>query len=532
MSSSAENKPTVAHQIRRASIKIAAWAVVLAGVYSVYYKYVLTSRELKDRREKITSLMRHDNPADYRQSAKLLDEGLALRDSEPWFNATRAEVAGLLWVEGGENDSRGTAERYLKTTIDMGINSGQRFDAEALALIGAGQLSEAEDKLVDVVNKSGGTAAILADLGIIHEHQGKLQAAKNDLKQATDRDWVNPRFGALYGEALFDDGDYGNAVAVFQKAMEGNPNHLRSLIGKARAELALQEHVADSTKSLTDILAAPEALTPVLKLRALVGKSEALLAAGDAPGAEAAARQALDAKVEGDSGVAYAQYNLGLSLATQKKPGALDAFKQAIALVGYIPHFYFDGAIGLAKAGQNADGLALLNQYAARITDAQGKMKTDDAYHRAKGEFLTLTNQLDDALKEYDLAIADNNVNADAYYRKGLVLRMQGQALKGDKQRDLYNSALEELDKAIQFRERFPDAYRAAGLIFLDVSPTDPKVMEKFTKALVYYKDTKAPKTVTDAFITEVEQRYLKYGGKFKKTAADWKKEATAALKP
>jgi hypothetical protein len=56
--------------------------------------------------------------------------------------------------------------------------------------------------------------------------------------------------------------------------------------------------------------------------------------------------------------------------------------------------------------------------------------------------------------------------------------------------------------------------------------------MEKLGKALAYYKDAHAPKAVTDAFISRVEQRYLKLGKKFKKMAADWVHDAHQLIGP
>lgn len=532
MSSTAESKPHIATQVKVAARNITITVVVLGTVFTLYSRYVKTTAELKALREKVTGLVKHDSARDYAEAGKALEQGLALRDGDPWFIATRGEVAALLWVEGGDASQKGSAESFTRRAVDMGINTSQRFNAEALTLIGNGQIEKAGDKLTEIVTKTGAaSAAMVSGLGMVHQRMGKLEMAKNDFKQAADRDWLNPRFGALYAQSLFDAAEYGTAQGLFQKALEGNPNHLRSLIGKARADVALNDHVAEAIKTFDDALANTEGLSPVLKIQALVGKAEALLAAGDAAQAETVAKQAIEAKVEGDPSVAYAYYDLGRALAVQKKPGALEAFKQALSTVSYIPHFYFDGALSLAREGQSAEATSLLEPYGAKLVDAQGKMKPDDAYHRARGQLLTLGGQFDEALKEYDLAIADNSVNADSYYAKGLVYKAQALQPKADKVK-LLNNALDQFDKAIGFRERFPDAYREEGLIFLDHNPKDDKVMEKFTKAILYYKDAHAPKAVTEAFITDVETAFTKKGPAFKTLAAQWRKDATGALKP
>lgn len=532
MSGSAQTRPSTGAQLAVAGRNIAITIVVLGAMFYFYSHYVQTTKELKLLREKISTLLKHDNPVDYRTAGKLLDEGLALRDSETWFIAARSEVAALLWVEHGEVANKGAAETYLQKAKDLHINRPERFDAEALTLIGNGQLEQAKTMLLDVASRSAGSAGISGDLGIADEKDGKLEQAKKLFKDAADRDWINPRFNALYAESLFDSSDYPAAQATFLKALESNPNHVRSLVGKIRADVAHGDKVAENAKAIDEILANADTLSPMLTGRALVAKAEVQLAQGDSAGAEATARKALDSKVEGDTATAYAQYDLGLALAMQKKPGAVDAFKAAIAQTSYIPHFYFDGAMALAKQGQTADAAKLFDQYAQKITDAQGKLKMDDAYHRAKGDFLAFTEKYDDAVKEYELAVKDNPVIAESYYKEALAYeKLAEKAEKAEKQKVL-NSALEQLNNATKYKERYPEAYREIGLIFVAANPGDDKAMTNFAKALLYYKDAKAPKAVTDAFIDQVAESFTKAGPKFKAKAAEWRTDAAKALSP
>jgi tetratricopeptide (TPR) repeat protein len=532
MSGSAQTRPSTGAQLAVAGRNIAITIVVLGGMFYFYSTFVKTTRELKLLREKISTLIKHDNPADYRAAAKLLDEGLAMRENESWFIAARSDVAALLWVEQGEPDNKAAAEKYLAIAKERKINRQERFDAEALTLIGNGHADQAVTMLLDVGQRSAGSAGISADLGIGDEKAGKLEVAKKLFKDAADRDWINPRFNALYAESLYDSSDYSGAQATFLKALEANSNHVRSLIGKIRADVARGEKVPENAKAIDDILANADTLSPMLRGRALVAKAEVQLAQGDAAGAETSARKALEAKVDGDSAAAYAQYDLGLALSMQKKAGAAEAFNAAIAQTSYVPHFYFDGAMALAKQGQTAEAAKLYDQYAQKITE-NGKMKLDDAYHRAKGDFLVFTEKLDDAIKEYELARNDNPVVAETYYKEALTYEKLA-AKESDKaaRQKILNSALEQLGNATKYKERYPEAYRETGMIFLNADPKDEKALQNFGKALLYYKEARAPKAVTDAFVEEVAQGYAKAGPKFKKDAADWREAAGKLLTP
>jgi tetratricopeptide (TPR) repeat protein len=134
-------------------------------------------------------------------------------------------------------------------------------------------------------------------------------------------------------------------------------------------------------------------------------------------------------------------------------------------------------------------------------------------------------------VKAFDAAIAANQVNADAWYKKGFALQQQG---GGGKRGKLgggggVEGALAAYEKAVGIRERFPEVYRQVGLIYLDQDARSSKATEQFVKALQFYKDQKAPKAVFNGFIEEVRQRYV--DAKLKGNAEAWVKEASQFAK-
>ena len=524
MSSTTDSKPATSANAMGALKNIVIAVVILAGIFGGYTKYVRNSKAIKELREQATALIKQDNFDAYKKAAGVLEEARSIRSSDAYAISAGAEVAALLWVEHGAQEFATPARDLTSAAVSKEINSSQRFSAEALTLIGDGKIEDAEKKLSDLTVKGVATGAIIGALGIVHSRQSKPTVAKSDFKQATDRDWISPRFSCLYGEAFFDGGDFVSAQSSFAKALETNANHVRSRIGKARADIARGAGFAEAQKALDEILAAPETLSPVLKARALAGKAESLLAAGDAPAAEKVAVEAVATNAKTDLGYAYTHFDLGLAQARQKKAEALDSFKAAIMQFPGEARFYFEGASALATAGRVADGETLYAEY------DKTQLAKGDAYHIARSDFYSATGDFTKALAELDAALKENEINPETYYKKGYVFQAQAQAGKGDK-RKLYDQAREQYEKAVGFRPNYADVFRQIGLMWLDLSPSDPNAMKNLTTALIDYKEARAPKTTTEAFITDVEQRYKKLGGKWNAVAAQWRTEASALLK-
>lgn len=521
MSSETETQPKKSGAVM-ALARVGIAAVVLAGMYVLYAKYVENSKVLKKRSADAFELIQKDGVKEYTDALGLLDEALAIRSDDPFALSARAEVSALLWLDHGVEAEAAKARELTATAVKKEIPYPERYSAEATTLIAEGKVDDAESKLSKLAEQGGGAAKIVAALGLAHRNQGKLVLAKNDLKQAADRDWRSPRFTSLYGDAAFDAADYMTAQGAFSKALEQSPTHIRSLVGKARADVARQERVAEALAAFDTVLARPaEDLSPVLHSRALTGKAEALLASGNAAAAEAAAREAITKDPKVDPAIAYAHFALGQALAAQKKDGAVDAFKAAINRFPHVARFYFQGSLSLAEAGKTAEGEAILSDFTKT-------MQPNDGYHLARGDFFVATGKLAEAGAAYDEAIKMNEVNADGYYKKGSLLARQSRDPKANKKK-LVEDALAQFEKAVRIRERFPEVYREVGLVYMDQNPKSGEALKQFADALKFYKEAKAPKAVIEGFIAEVEARYVKAG--LAGNAKAWRAEASAMTK-
>lgn len=505
----------------KALLRVVVAAAILGGIYFSYAGHMKTTREVKDLSKKAHDLLQLDTPRDYKDAADLLGQALALKGTDPYALAAKAEVEALLWAEHGYADREQAARAAVAAADARDVNLAERFSGSALVKLASGNLDDAERDLLDVMEKGTSPARIVAAVGIVHARQGKGDVARNDFKQAADRDWRNPRFTVLQGEAFFEHGDFIQAQGAFEKAITMNRDHLRAIIGKARADVGRNERTIDALRTIEDVLGRPDEFSPVVRGRALTAKAEALLAQKKYEEAEAAAREALEQGSKLDPHYAFAHYTLGSSLAAQKKDGAAEAFDSAITHYPVVARFYFDGAVALAGAGQADAGAKLFDRYVESLKGG----KVTDAYHLARSEFFRTTGDLTAAHAELDEALKLNDVNAETYYRKGFLFQAQAAQSRTERAK-LFDEARQQYEKAVRVRERYPEVYRQMGLIYLDVNPRSAQALQNFAQALNYYKDQKAAKQTIDEFIDEVEQRYIQAGLRANATA--WRREATA----
>ena len=163
--------------------------------------------------------------------------------------------------------------------------------------------------------KKGAHGSHVADaLGRVERKLGKLEIAKKTLAEAA-KDWRTPRYNADLAQIYFDTNDTLNALSYFEKALQSNPDHPVSLIGRARAGIARGEKIKVATDDLASLLGPrkPE-LTPTLVAMALTARAELKMFNRQYPEAIKDARDA----TELDRTYAPAHEALGLALTHDK----------------------------------------------------------------------------------------------------------------------------------------------------------------------------------------------------------------------
>jgi Tfp pilus assembly protein PilF len=403
---------------RWAALKIGVAALLTAGIYAGYRHYVRIRQDVAvlidgpgGRGGGARSEMAKDTPAGWLRAEKLLEEVLRVHPRNAFGIIALAEVETQL-VGAGFADRAQRAEEARRKADAKGLPFAELFDAHALVMLQQGKAAEAEAYARSLLEKYPALPAVprFHDLmGRALRAQGKLAEAKASFKRAIDADWRQPRFAADYAEALLDDGDAAGALAAFDRALQASSGHLRSQIGKARAQTALARQGRSDARSaralLDEVLRAPEQeLTPQLRALALAARAETRLYADDAAGAgeDAAAALAVAPKL------AAALRARAMVDAAARRPSAAQEFEAAIAADRVNPSTYLEGAEALESSGDLAGADKLLAAYASALPPSA-------RYHVTRARLLARRGDSAGARAEAAKAAALEPANALAY---------------------------------------------------------------------------------------------------------------------
>jgi hypothetical protein len=384
----------------RAGVKISIAAVLFGGVYAGYRHYVQIRHDVAvlidgpdGRGGGIRALMSQDTPAAYLRAEKMLEEVLRIHGRNAFGAVALADVETQL-VGWGFTDRAERAEETRRTASSKRVSFAELFDAQALALLQQGRAAEAEAYARSLLQKYPAMSSVprFHDLlGRAQRAQGKVADARLSFRRAQEADWRQPRFIADYAEALLEDGDATAALAAFDRALQANGDHLRSLIGKARAQLALARQGRgdpNAPRAILDaVLGRPAGeLTPEFRARALAARAESRLLQKDPAGAaeDSAAALVLAPRL------APALRARGVVDAAAKSSAAADELLAAVAADRWDPSTYLEGAAALEAAGDLAGARKLLEAH-ARVLPATSR------YHLARAQLFTLANDPDGA---------------------------------------------------------------------------------------------------------------------------------------
>jgi tetratricopeptide (TPR) repeat protein len=245
-------------------------------------------------------------------------------------------------------------------------------------------------------------------------------------------------------DVYFEDGDYQNANAFYGKGIEANSDHVRSVVGRTRVQIARGQRVNDAAMTLEEVLEKPaDQMSPRLTAMALTAMAELRLYEQKPDEAIKFADGAIAAFPK----FAWAHFAKARALASQQDLAAAAALDKALALDRFVPLFYFTGAQLMNQVGDPAKALAVLDGY-------NKALKEDDRFFLAYGNQLNLMGRHDEALAYFEKAIDFNNWNGPARYAKGAVLF--------DVKKDIEN-ARKELLLALEVQEFYPDVHIKLG---------------------------------------------------------------------
>lgn len=489
-------------------------AVILAAAFGFYWKSQKDAVRANQIAKEGKDLILLDNPKDYAAAEKKLLEVLDIDSSHGYALSALAEMNAILAYEQKIDARRPEADKYIKLAVKEDPHLAERYSAVAIAEIGTGRAKEAANFIqTELLDKSAGAPRVFNAFGKAMKRLGKLDIARRSLKGAQDSDWRNPRFAADLAENYLEDGDLTNALITYNKALNANPDHLLSQIGRARTFILRGENLKEASDVLAAVLARPaDELTPNMRARAFTALAELRLFEGNLPEAIGNGDEA----IKQDSTYAPAYLVKGIAFAKRKDPAAVENFDKAIATDPNVPLFYYDASTALIENGlDTAKALTYLEKY---------PLEQDDRYFVKYGDALRFLGRFDDALVQYNKAIEENGLNAAAHLSKAIVLMDKNAGVENMD----WTETQTELDYAVAAQEMYPEAYLQRGrLQFIQ-----KKYVEgagEYAQALHQLRTLKAPRERLVAIVESVRQDMLK--AKERDMAKMWVEEASVLIR-
>jgi len=478
-------RPPSAHFLRDVIII----GVVLAAGLLWYYKRVQTEIKVNHVAKKAKDLIEKDTPQDFFEAQKHLQEALALDSKNTYCLSALGETNALLWGEDGVTDRRAEAEEYTHKADALDPHVAERYSADSLILLYAGQAAAAEASVKAVIDRGAKSARLYDAYGRALRVEGKLDEARKAFTDSTKAGRI-PRFNVDLGVLDFDQGDLVNAETYIQKALESNPEHPRALIMRARVGIARGLSIKTATDDLASLLGPRKSeLTPALLAEAYTARAELKIYNKQPADAARDAQEAIKA----DPKYAPAHQALGLALVQSKDVGqALNEFDRAQALDPYVASFYFDTAKALSLAGEGDKAIAVLQ----KVTNK------DEHFHLAYGDLLVRKGDQDAALAEYEQAIKLNPLSAQGFYGKGLILV--------DKK--MIPEAGSAFQAAFGAQPNFPEAHQQMAYLLLEGKKYEDAAVE-FETALDQLVSSQAPREQVNAMRDDSLNRLKKTKG-------------------
>lgn len=382
-----------------ALVQVAVAAVLLSGL--VYWRYHRATVRIADAEQvqAARELARSDAPEDLLAALKALEPASARGVREA--NALSARAHLELWRTHGLVEHEAPAREQLERAEQADAANEDRYAARALLSLVDGKAAEAEVLYREVERRGGQSPWLSYVLGRTRQARGDFREAAGAYQRAVEAGWKDPGLLASCGEAFLELGRNEEAARAFAGALGRESGHVRSLAGLALAKLFAGEAPTLAEKAVEAALAKREALTPGLKGRALAAAAEL---ERQAAGADAQHRSSKleDARRDAEAAVAARPDAIpalvrARVLLTARDPAAGRALADAAKAYPSTP------AIALAGAMAGADGLAVLDQYAARFA---AQLPGDQAYWLARGDVLRALGRTAEATAAYEAARA------------------------------------------------------------------------------------------------------------------------------
>jgi tetratricopeptide (TPR) repeat protein len=506
-----------------AMVQIVIVAALLAVTVFLVYRRGSNRRDIAELMTQARQTALKGNLNDMKKAVKIAEEALAKDPSAADPNAFTAAMYTDMWLIHQEPGAEAKAKEFLekaKKVEEAGKGTDDRYGAEAMMMVAAGNAKGAEDFVEELRKKGGSGARIFYAQAQAMKNQGNLKLAGVGYKAAVDKAWKDINYASGWGEELMEEGTPG-ALDAFTKATGVNSEHFRARLGLALARVQRKDRVGDAEAIIKELQTRDAELSAPQKARALAISAAILNIQQQYDAAITAADQAI-ALNGSDPWALHAKAN---ALAMKKDPGAPAAYDAVVAKSPSSPTFYFEGAANLQKAGMTDAAMALLSKYEAFFKNVKNQtidgkdeiyLDRDDRYWLARGELLRTGGKQDEAMAAFEKAIAAKSLNLSrAYYSKAALLIEK-------KEFDKAGELLVDITPP-DGSGRIPEAYMAMGEILFQKKEYGPGC-QNYAFALTRMKAAQEPREKLNDLLTDVEKR-LKAANQ-KEIAKVWVSEA------
>lgn len=425
-----------------AFVQVVIALVVVGAAVFAYKQYTGEKKRVLDLAKEATDATKGDDHVALLKAKTLFEQigGEDVLSKDDQIVCAMAELTAQLYQGYGMAEMRDVSSRYVEIAKSRDLKKAPRYAAEAYLMIGDGKTKEAEDYLLDLIEKKGARdPKLLHALSVARTANGKAkdgaQAAEQGMKLSTQL----VRLPVAQGDALLEMGNYASAQAAYNKALTLNGNHLRARTGIALAQAVSRQTKPTLVLKTMDALLAESAAAdggktpPRVKAFIEYAKGETFLVENDAKNALAMAEAALSS----DPKLASALALKGRALAKLGKvDDAKKAFDEALALSPTSIPIALAASDTLRRANKAQDGVAYLT-------------KVKDANPENGLAWVHLSFAQSRANKKESLASADKaieklgNAHDLAVFAKARALQTQGDDKSLDAAREMYNEALQ-----------------------------------------------------------------------------------------
>lgn len=486
-----------------ALVQIVIVGALLATAVFFMYRRGSNRKEIAELMTQARQTAVKGNLNDVKKAIATVDEALAKDGNAGDPNAFAAAMYTDLWMIHREAGAEAKAKEFLEKAKKVDAQSEDRYGAEALQMIAAGNAKGAEEFVEELRKKGGSGARIFYAQALALKKQGNLKLAGTGFKASMDKAWKDMNYASAWGEELLEEGIPGG-LDVFTKATGQNSEHFRARLGLALARVQKKDRVGDAENIVKEVMARESELSAPQKARAAAIGALILNIQEQYDVAINAANASLALNPDDE----WALHAKAIALAAKKDPTAPAAFDAVVARASTSPVFYFEGAAALQKAGLGDAAMGLLTKYEGIFKNvknptADGKeeiyLDRDDRYWLARGDLLKTAGKQDEAMASYEKAIEAKSLNLTrAYYSKAALLIEK-----------------KEFDKATELLQditpqdgtgQLPEAYMAMGDILFEKKDWGAAA-QNYAFALTRMRAKQEPREKLNDVVNDIEKR-------------------------